>query len=80
MRNDPEQRQWLEDRGFRFETAVVDNPKNDLRWENEVVPALLTYKEINGDLEVPYAFEVPPSSPWPEHLWGMKLGNMVNQI
>jgi hypothetical protein len=76
----PERRQWLEDRGFRFETAVVENTKNDLRWENDVMPALLTYKEINGDLEVPYAFEVPPSKPWPEHLWGMKLGETVSSI
>jgi hypothetical protein len=54
--------------------------KNEERWEKVVVPALLTYKEINGDLEVPRTFEVPPSSPWPEHLWGMKLGMTVHRI
>jgi hypothetical protein len=76
----PERRQWLEDRGFRFETAVIDNTKNDQRWEDEVVPALVAYKEINGDLEVPYRFEVPPTDLWPEHLWGMKLGGTVSDI
>jgi hypothetical protein len=59
---------------------VVDNTENDRRWENEVVPALLMYKDVYGDLEVPQPFEVPPSEPWPEHLWGMKLGTMVNSI
>jgi hypothetical protein len=76
----PERKQWLEARGFQFETAVVDNTENDRSWENQVVPALLTYKKVRGDLEVPRPFEVPPSEPWPEHLWGMKLGSMVSQI
>jgi hypothetical protein len=76
----PERKQWLEARGFCFETAVVDNTENNLRWENEVVPAMLTYKEVHGDLEVPHRFEVPPSEPWPEHVWGMKLGTTVSQI
>ena len=40
--DNPERREWLEARDFRFETAVVDNTENDRRWEKEVVPALLT--------------------------------------
>jgi hypothetical protein len=44
------------------------------------VPALLTYKKVYGDLEVPYIFEVPPSEPWPEHLWGVELGATVSRI
>jgi hypothetical protein len=44
------------------------------------VLALLTYKEVYGDLEVPKMFEVPPSEPWPERLWDMELGKMVDGI
>jgi hypothetical protein len=78
--DNPERREWLEARDFRFETAVVDNTENDRRWEKEVVPALLTYKEVYRDLEVPNVFEVPPSKLWPELLWGMKLGATVRDI
>jgi hypothetical protein len=76
----PERRQWLEDMGFRFETAVVHNLKNDQRWEKEVVPALMTYKQMHGNLLVPNSLAVPSRKPWPKHLWGMRLGNVVNSI
>ena len=33
-------------------------------------------KEVYGELEVPKMFEVPPSEPWPERLWGMELGEI----
>jgi hypothetical protein len=29
----PERKQWLEARGFRFETVVIDNTENGRRWE-----------------------------------------------
>jgi hypothetical protein len=37
---------------------------------------------VYGELEVPKMFEVPPSEPWPERLWGMELGKtkMVDGI
>ena len=45
-----------------------------------VVDALRFYREQNGDANVPQSFKVPRSSPWPEHMWGMQLGNRVNSI
>ena len=45
-----------------------------------VYQALLTYKELKGDLLVPQAFIVPSEEPWPEFTWGLKLGARVNAI
>ena len=46
-----------------------------------VKSALLRYKEINGDMLVPYAFMIPADDvTWPEDTWGMKLGKTVNRI
>ena len=45
-----------------------------------VYQALLTYKELKGDLLVPQAFIVPGEEPWPEFTWGLKLGARVNAI
>ena len=43
------------------------------------LPALDMYKEIHKDLRVPVGdkYVVPDKQPWPEHLWGMKLGRQV---
>jgi len=45
-----------------------------------VYAALITYKEIYGDLRVPQVFIVPSESPWSEDLWELKLGARVNAI
>jgi hypothetical protein len=63
----------LEEMGFAW-------CKNEERWEQGVVPALVTYKQVCGNLLVQRDFRVPPSKPWPEHLWGMRLGETVNRI
>jgi hypothetical protein len=42
--------------------------------------ALLAYKEVHGDLQVPKAFVVPSEAPWSEEAWGMKLGGRVDGI
>ena len=42
--------------------------------------ALLAYKEVHGDLEVPQAFVVLSEAAWPEEAWGLKLGLRVKQI
>ena len=49
------------------------------RWEL-TRDALAVYKELHGDLEVPYAFVVPSEAPWPAEAWGLKLGNSVINI
>ena len=40
----------------------------------------MTYKEVHGDLLVPFRFVVPSSAPWAEDTWGLRLGATVNHI
>jgi hypothetical protein len=43
--------------------------------------ALLRYKDMYGDMLVPYAFIIPyDDDSWPQETWGMKLGQLVNSI
>ena len=42
--------------------------------------SLHVYKELHGDLKVPYDFVVPSEAPWPEDAWGIKLGSRVVTI
>ena len=63
----------LSEIGFAF-----DN--NDWKWEHRVQSAFVTYKEEQGDLNVPNAFEVPSIAPWAEETWGMTLGKTVSMI
>ena len=49
------------------------------RWE-EVRDALVTYKELHGNLQVPDKFAVPSEAPWPKGAWGVKLGLSVKNI
>jgi hypothetical protein len=61
VRDSQERRQWLEEAGFRFETAGIDQAANDEQWENKVLPAITTYKQVHGDLQVPVDYVVPSS-------------------
>jgi hypothetical protein len=74
VKHRPERRAELDALGFVW---------NDLerRWE-EVRAALLAYKELHGDLEVPQDFTVPEEAPppWPQEARGLKLGSRVNRI
>ncbi|CAK4073167.1 unnamed protein product [Aphanomyces euteiches] len=57
---------------------VWDAPQR--KWTIQLA-CLHTYKQIHGDTNVPRAFVVPSqSSEWPEALWGLKVGVMVNDI
>ena len=49
------------------------------RWQC-VLQSLAVYKEMHGDLEVPFAFVVPSEAQWPAEAWGLKLGSRVNDI
>ncbi|CAM9282946.1 unnamed protein product [Phaeothamnion confervicola] len=52
--------------------GVLDRQRGDeLR---RVARAIAAYKRIHGDTAVPQRFEVPAQRPWPEELWGLKLG------
>ena len=73
LRDDkPERREWLDEIGFVWDVF-------ERRWE-ATQTALTVYKEEHGDLLVPQAFVIPPSAPWAEETWGMKLGSIVNDI
>ena len=72
VKDHPERRAELDALGFVWDDL-------ERRWE-EARAALLAYQEVHGDLEVPYAFVVPSEAPWPEEVWGMKLGSRVNTI
>ena len=80
VRDSQERRQWLEEAGFRFETANIDQAANDEQWEKKVLPAITTYKEVHRDLQVPYEYVVPSSGEWEEGLWNMRLGEVVDGI
>ena len=64
--------EWLDKNGFVWDDL-------ERRWE-DAQSALTTYKELNGDMRVPKAFEVPSSGPWGEEVWGMRLGSIVSTI
>ena len=72
VRGDEERKQWLEDNGFEFDM-------HKLSWEKARL-ALLQYKELEGDMNVPFRFVVPSDGDWPEEMWGKKLGKSVNMI
>ena len=69
----PERRAQLDALGFAWDAV------SERRWE-EVRTALLVYKEVHGDLEVPTRFLVPSEAQWPEKAWGMPLGRRVQGI
>jgi hypothetical protein len=80
VRDSQERRQWLEEAGFRFETADYDQAVNDEQWEKKVLPAMTTYKQVHGDLQVPREYVVPSSGEWEEGMWNMQLGTAVTRI
>jgi hypothetical protein len=64
-----------EEIGFGFEARVTTH-----KWEN-VRLALLTFKNLNGHLQVPSKFKVPDDDPrWPEQTRGIHLGTLTSHI
>ena len=41
---------------------------------------LLKYLEIHGDMIVPQFFQVPWTDEWPQCMWGVRLGRLVDRI
>jgi hypothetical protein len=80
VRDNPERKQWLKERGFRFDTKDAPKLKDDNRWEFSVVPAMAAYRDAHGDLKVPNSFVVPSEEPLPEESWGLSLGMVINAI
>ena len=72
-----ERKQELIKIGFHF------GPQRAAYGYSLIKTALMHYKSISGkgDMRVPYNFVVPENDErWPEELWGMKLGVLVNNI
>ena len=61
--------------GFNFEPQYANRYGFDV-----VKTAMLKYKELHGDLLIAALFIVPEHPDWPESMWGMKLGFMVNNV
>jgi hypothetical protein len=80
LRDNPDRKRWLEERGFRFDTNEQQNLGHDVKWESSVIPALATYKDVHGELHVPISFAVPSEEPWPEESWGLRLGSITASI
>lgn len=54
---------------------------NEYVFETVTVPALITYKKIEGHLFVPLKFVVPHGDPaWPRPTWGVSLGNHIARL
>ena len=72
-----EKKQELIDLGFDFDSQKAKYGYSLAK------AALLHYKKISekGDMHVPYNFRIPEKSKsWPVEMWGMKLGQVVNNI
>ncbi|KAE8971707.1 hypothetical protein PR001_g26811, partial [Phytophthora rubi] len=71
----------------RSSGAAKNGSKSDVgrwrtsAWEQKILAALRTYKQLNGDLLVPIRFEVPSGDErWPSVTWGYKLGAAVRDL
>ncbi|KAF1773361.1 CCT domain [Phytophthora cactorum] len=61
----------LETFGFRYKLA-------DPPWQEHVAPLLETYATQYPHEVVPEDFVIPPKQPWPEELYGLRLGKLVS--
>lgn len=53
---------------------------NEYKWYRQILPALVTYGKLFGDMLVPRNFVVPANPDWPRAAWGRSLGKTVNNI
>jgi len=74
----PEREERLSEIGFVWE-GTGRTLYSKKRFDT-VYSALVTYKNLYGNLLVPQIFVVPSSEPWPQITWGLKLGARVNAI
>jgi len=81
--NKPKRQQMLEELGFRWSGNA------NLAWLKVVHAAAIYSKLHNRSLDVPINFVVPEAPreflaaedwPWPEHLWGVPLGQRLKEI
>ncbi|GAB9475696.1 hypothetical protein Gpo141_00012780 [Globisporangium polare] len=68
-----ESRGELEALGFSFNLS-------ETAWLQTIFPALRMFAEEFHHCDVHQEFVVPPTAPWPEKAWGLKLGHTVKSI
>lgn len=78
IQNHPDRARTLADLGFPLQPK--DNPHDAGRRFDAIYAALLTYRDVYGDVDVPPQFVVPSEGPWLQEAWGMKLGKRVQAI
>ena len=70
-----EKKKDLIDMGFIYESRKIEY-SFDL-----INIALITYKELYGDIKIPADFAVPiENKKWPQAVWGMSLGTIVQGL
>ena len=69
-----DQIQKLTQLGFEWE------PQRDTRGWPEIRRSLEMYRDLYGNLSVPFNFVVPSQNPWPAEVWGVQLGSRVSDI
>lgn len=80
VEGDNERRKVLDDMGFLWRLRAPSPDKNmDVSFD-QIYAALKTYKNIEGNLNVPSNFIVPSYEPWPETTRGMPLGKKIPAI
>ncbi|KAG7388138.1 hypothetical protein PHYPSEUDO_013098 [Phytophthora pseudosyringae] len=53
---------------------------HDQRWQETILPAFEMYHRINGNCSIDTFFTVPEEEPWPQSMWGMRLGFIARNI
>lgn len=83
VKDKPERKQMLQKLGFHW------GGNADLGWLRVVHAAAIYSRMHDRYLDVPYHFKVPAPSttehdgqewPWPEHLWGLPLGQRLKDV
>ena len=66
----------------KFEEIGLRTAKKgfDTRHWDYIYSALQLYKEVHGNVRVKPSFKVPSEAPWPESIWGLKLGYRLRNI
>lgn len=68
-----EQVKQLDEIGFVWDALAAE-------YQVYVLPALRTYKKLNGNLLIPQKFVIPHEEVWPEATRGRQLGKKVNRM
>ncbi|RLN98224.1 hypothetical protein BBJ28_00000026 [Nothophytophthora sp. Chile5] len=63
----------LEELGFSLNSY-------DQQWTDKILPALEKFSRIHGHCDIDVYFIVPEKAPWPQDMWGIRLGFIAQNI